>query len=50
MTPSTQTLEAAWHAALATEYAAVFYYGALGPQLTDPGRHRPRPDARGAAS
>jgi Domain of unknown function (DUF4439) len=37
MTPPTQTLDAAWQAALATEYAAVFYYGAFGPQLTDPG-------------
>ena len=37
MTSPTQTLNAAAQAALGTEYAAVFYYGALGPQLTDPG-------------
>ena len=35
MTPPTQTLDAAWQTALGTEYAAVFYYGALGPQLAD---------------
>src|SRR5690349_13019818 len=38
MTSPTQTLNAAAQAALGTEYAAVFYYGALGPQLTDAGQ------------
>ena len=38
MTTPTQTLNAAWQAALGTEYAAVYYYGALGPQLTDAGQ------------
>ena len=38
MTSPTQPLNTAWQAALGTEYAAVFYYGALGPQLTDSGQ------------
>jgi len=38
MTSPTQTLNAAAQAALGTEYAAVFYYGAFGPQLTDAGQ------------
>jgi Domain of unknown function (DUF4439) len=29
------TVDAAWQAALATEYAAVFGYGTLGPKLTE---------------
>ena len=41
MTAPAQTLAEAWQAALGTEYAAVFYYGALGPQLTDAGQIAP---------
>jgi hypothetical protein len=37
VTRPSAALAAAWQAALAAEYAAVFYYGALGPRLTEPG-------------
>jgi hypothetical protein len=38
MSAPSQNLGAAWQAALASEYAAVFYYGALGPRLTEAGQ------------